>query len=103
MPLLLGCGVTSSTTAMLVTYPLNLLRTRLQVAGLQRAAAGGGAASGGGGGGGGALSTARSILAADGARGFYRGLLPNAAKVLPATGISYTVFNLMQQRLAPAQ
>jgi hypothetical protein len=86
---------------MLVTYPLNLLRTRLQVAGLQRAAAGGGAASGGGGGG--ALSTARSILAADGARGFYRGLLPNAAKVLPATGISYTVFNLMQQRLAPAQ
>jgi solute carrier family 25 phosphate transporter 23/24/25/41 len=101
VPLLLGCGVTSSTTAMLVTYPLNLLRTRLQVAGLQRAAAGGGAASGGGGGG--ALSTARSILAADGARGFYRGLLPNAAKVLPATGISYTVFNLMQQRLAPAQ
>eukprot|EP01047_Picozoa_sp_COSAG01_P099156 COSAG01_NODE_29224_length_642_cov_1.324125_1_plen_57_part_01 len=56
MPLLLGCGVTSSTTAMLATYPLNLLRTRLQVAGLQRAAAGGGGASGGGGGG--ALSTA---------------------------------------------
>ena len=31
VPTLLGCGMASSTVAMLATYPLNLVRTRLQV------------------------------------------------------------------------
>ena len=31
--------------------------------------------------------------------GLYRGLVPNMLKVLPATGISYTLFSLLNERL----
>ena len=34
IPELLGCGMASSTTAMLATYPLNVIRTRMQTGGM---------------------------------------------------------------------
>ena len=42
---------------------------------------------------------ARQTMAADGVRGFYRGLVPNMLKVLPATGISYCVFSVVSARV----
>jgi solute carrier family 25 phosphate transporter 23/24/25/41 len=69
---------------MLATYPINLIRTRLQAAGLP-----GGTKYDG------PFDVARTTYAADGLRGFYRGLLPNMLKVLPATGISYSVFSVI--------
>ena len=47
----------------------------------------------------GPVDVARQTLAADGVRGFYRGLLPNMLKVLPATGISYSVFSVVSKRV----
>ena len=38
---------------------------------------------------------ARRAVAAGGVRGLYRGVLPNLAKVLPATSISYAVFDML--------
>ena len=77
-------GVTSSTVAMLATYPINLVRTRLQAAGLP-----GGTIYAG------PFDVAQKTFAVDGLRGFYRGLLPNMLKVLPATGISYSVYSVI--------
>ena len=87
VPVLLGCGISSSTAAMLATYPINIVRTRLQIAGMEE----------------GAVvpkpwEVVRETMKADGMRGFYRGLLPNMIKVLPATGISYTMFSVVSER-----
>ena len=88
VPVLLGCGISSSTAAMLATYPINIVRTRLQIAGMEE----------------GAVvpkpwEVVRETMKADGMRGFYRGLLPNMIKVLPATGISYTMFSVVSERV----
>ena len=73
---------------MLATYPINIVRTRLQIAGMEE----------------GAVvpkpwEVVRETMKADGMRGFYRGLLPNMIKVLPATGISYTMFSVVSERV----
>ncbi len=46
----------------------------------------------------GTLDVLRRTLAAEGARGLYRGIGPNMLKVLPATGISYTIYDLLKRR-----
>jgi solute carrier family 25 phosphate transporter 23/24/25/41 len=81
---LLGCGMASSTSAMLVTYPLNLVRTRLQASGMpgQPSYAG-------------PVECAGKILAKEGFSGLYRGIVPNLAKVLPATSVSYAVYDVL--------
>ena len=86
VPLLLGCGMASSTTAMLLTYPLNLVRTRMQASGMPGNVAVEYAS---------AWDCAARTVAADGFRGLYRGLGPNLLKVLPATSISYTIYALL--------
>lgn len=40
----------------------------------------------------------QDILRRDGYRGLYRGILPNAMKVLPAASISYTIFDILNGR-----
>lgn len=81
---LLGCGMASSTSAMLVTYPLNLVRTRLQASGMPGQPTYSGPAE-----------CAGKILAKEGFAGLYRGLVPNLAKVLPATSVSYAVYDVL--------
>ena len=71
----------------LIADPINLVRTRLQTAGM-----GGNRSLG-------PIEVIRHTLESDGPRGFYRGLLPNMLKVLPATGISYTVFSIVSERV----
>mmetsp|Transcript_28963 Transcript_28963/g.73214 ORF Transcript_28963/g.73214 Transcript_28963/m.73214 type:complete len:740 (-) Transcript_28963:288-2507(-) len=96
---MLSCGMISSTTAMTVTYPLNLVRTRMQMSGLkevftERVARGehytrleripdt-------------AVGVFRHIVAESGPRGLYRGFFANLLKVAPATSVSYTVYGYL--------
>lgn len=78
----LGCGMASSTIAMLGTYPLNLVRTRLQASGMPGSPRFDGA-----------MDCLRKTVAEGGMRALYQGLLPNMLKVLPATSISYAVYD----------
>lgn len=74
---LLACGTCSSTCGQLASYPLALVRTRLQA---QRE--GHDTMSG----------MFKKIIKQDGPLGLYRGLTPNFLKVLPAVSISYVVY-----------
>ena len=78
----LACGMISSTMAMLCTYPINLVRTRLQASGMPGTPAYAGP-----------LAVVRQAVRAGGLSALYQGLLPNLLKVLPATSISYAVYD----------
>ena len=84
---LLSCGMASSTAAMIMTYPLNLIRTRLQASGMPGAPEYKGP-----------MECFGRIVKEEGASGLYRGVVPNLAKVLPATSISYAVYDLLSRR-----
>ncbi|KAK0180668.1 hypothetical protein PV327_003028 [Microctonus hyperodae] len=85
--ILLLCGTASSTAGQVCSYPLALVRTRLQAE----------------------LSPAKSpntmvgvfydILHREGIRGLYRGLTPNFLKVAPAVSISYVVYEHFREAL----
>ncbi|XP_036377021.1 calcium-binding mitochondrial carrier protein SCaMC-1 [Megalops cyprinoides] len=85
---LLGCGTISSTCGQLASYPLALVRTRMQaqasVEGSEQ------------------LSMSRlvkKIMEKEGFFGLYRGILPNFMKVIPAVSISYVVYEYMKTGL----
>jgi len=72
-----------------MVYPLNLVRTRLQASGSsghpERYS--------------GIADVVRKTHARDGWRGFYRGLVPTLAKVIPAVSISYMVYEQSKRKL----
>ncbi|KAK0146706.1 Calcium-binding mitochondrial carrier protein SCaMC-2-B [Merluccius polli] len=78
---LLACGTTSSTCGQLASYPLALVRTRMQA---QASQAGGPQMT--------MCGLFRHIVKTEGALGLYRGLAPNFMKVIPAVSISYVVY-----------
>ena len=47
----------------------------------------------------GMISAFKDIRREEGMRGFYRGILPNFLKVLPAVGISYVVYEQVRYTL----
>uniref|UniRef100_A0A3B4C3G1 EF-hand domain-containing protein n=1 Tax=Pygocentrus nattereri TaxID=42514 RepID=A0A3B4C3G1_PYGNA len=78
---LLGCGTVSSTCGQLASYPLALVRTRMQAQASLNSTE--------------QLSMrslVKSIVAKEGFFGLYRGILPNFMKVIPAVSISYVVY-----------
>lgn len=85
---LLGCGTMSSTCGQLASYPLALIRTRMQaqasVEGSEQLPMG---------------KMVKRILEKEGFFGLYRGILPNFMKVLPAVSISYVVYEYMRSGL----
>lgn len=85
---LLGCGTISSTCGQLASYPLALIRTRMQAqASIEDSEQ---------------LSMNRmvkKILEKEGFFGLYRGILPNFMKVIPAVSISYVVYEHMRSSL----
>jgi len=83
---LLGCGTVSSTCGQLTSYPLALVRTRLQAAATDDAKKG-------------FVSLAKNIVKREGFFGLYRGLAPNFLKVLPAVSISYVVYERSKSKL----
>ncbi|KAI0214441.1 Calcium-binding mitochondrial carrier protein SCaMC-1 [Lamellibrachia satsuma] len=76
---LMACGTFSSTCGQLASYPLALVRTRLQAQASVESQ-------------GGMVTLAASIWKAEGLRGLYRGIAPNFLKVLPAVSISYVIY-----------
>jgi solute carrier family 25 phosphate transporter 23/24/25/41 len=75
--LLLSCGTISSACGQLASYPLALVRTRLQAtSGYDNSMVG----------------LFKAILENEGVFGLYRGLMPNFLKVAPAVSISYVVY-----------
>ncbi|XP_015242161.1 PREDICTED: calcium-binding mitochondrial carrier protein SCaMC-1-like [Cyprinodon variegatus] len=85
---LLGCGTISSTCGQLASYPLALIRTRMQA---QASLDVSDQPS--------MSSLLRTIVAKDGFFGLYRGILPNFMKVIPAVSISYVVYEYMKTGL----
>ncbi|KAM3864582.1 mitochondrial adenyl nucleotide antiporter SLC25A23 [Diretmus argenteus] len=85
---LLGCGTVSSTCGQLASYPLALIRTRMQAQASVKSAP--------------RLSMVnmvQNIVTQEGVAGLYRGLAPNLLKVIPAVSISYVVFEYMRKVL----
>ncbi|KAJ7047300.1 mitochondrial carrier [Mycena alexandri] len=86
---LLAFGSISGSVGATSVYPLNLVRTRLQASGStghpQKYT--------------GVWDVASKTLERDGWRGFYRGLFPTLAKVVPAVSISYVVYEHSKRRL----
>ncbi|XP_029295997.1 LOW QUALITY PROTEIN: calcium-binding mitochondrial carrier protein SCaMC-2-A [Cottoperca gobio] len=85
---LLGCGTVSSTCGQLASYPLALVRTRMQA---QAAMEGSQPVTMSG--------LLRQILQTEGPTGLYRGLGPNFLKVIPAVSISYVVYEHLKTQL----
>uniref|UniRef100_A0A3Q3A9N1 Solute carrier family 25 member 24 n=1 Tax=Kryptolebias marmoratus TaxID=37003 RepID=A0A3Q3A9N1_KRYMA len=85
---LLGCGTISSTCGQLASYPLALIRTRMQaqasVEGSEQLPMG---------------RMVKKILQKEGFFGLYRGILPNFMKVIPAVSISYVVYEYSRSTL----
>ncbi|XP_061576742.1 calcium-binding mitochondrial carrier protein SCaMC-2-like [Cololabis saira] len=85
---LLACGTTSSTCGQLASYPLALVRTRMQaqapVDGVPQSSMTG---------------LFQHILRSEGPRGLYRGLTPNFLKVAPSVSISYVVYEHLKLTL----
>ncbi|KAG6902232.1 hypothetical protein C0995_002864 [Termitomyces sp. Mi166 len=86
---LLAFGSISGSVGATSVYPLNLVRTRLQASGSsghpQRYT--------------GVVDVAVKTWERDGWRGFYRGLFPTLAKVVPAVSISYVVYEHTKRKL----
>ncbi|MEE6505652.1 hypothetical protein FKM82_005605 [Ascaphus truei] len=85
---LLACGTMSSTCGQLASYPLALVRTRMQA---QASIEGAPQES--------MSKLFQHILKTEGAFGLYRGLAPNFMKVLPAVSISYVVYENLKLTL----
>ncbi|KAM3848414.1 mitochondrial adenyl nucleotide antiporter SLC25A23-like [Vipera latastei] len=85
---LLACGTVSSTCGQIASYPLALVRTRMQA---QASIEGAPQLT--------MLALFRNILSREGVLGLYRGIAPNFMKVIPAVSISYVVYENMKQAL----
>ncbi|CAO1412518.1 unnamed protein product [Diamesa tonsa] len=82
--LLLACGSASSTLGQVCSYPLALVRTRLQAQASKDYT----------------MSTVfKRIIHQEGLAGLYRGITPNFIKVLPAVSISYVVYEYSSRAL----
>ena len=85
---LLAFGSLSGSVGATSVYPLNLVRTRLQASGSsghpERYT--------------GPMDVVRRTYARDGWRGFYRGLFPTLAKVVPSVSISYVVYEQSKKK-----
>ncbi|XP_077300894.1 short Calcium-binding Mitochondrial Carrier [Arctopsyche grandis] len=86
--LLLACGSASSTLGQVCSYPLALVRTRLQA---QETATRGVDQT--------MRGVFRNIIKKEGALGLYRGITPNFIKVIPAVSISYVVYEYASRSL----
>ncbi|XP_032664163.1 calcium-binding mitochondrial carrier protein SCaMC-2 isoform X2 [Odontomachus brunneus] len=86
--ILLLCGTMSSTAGQVCSYPLALVRTRLQaeivpVPGTPQTM----------------ISMFKDIISREGLRGLYRGITPNFLKVAPSVSISYVVYEHFRHAL----
>lgn len=89
----LSCGALAGSISQTLTYPLDVLRRRMQVAGMQNSKLGYSDKN--------AIDAIRNIIRADGFTGLYRGLWPNLLKVAPSIGVSFLVYESVQSYIHP--
>lgn len=82
--IVLICGITSNISGQLLSYPLALVRTRLQAIDDKKI---------------GFNVIRKQIYNNYGLFGFYRGFIPNLIKVAPANAITYIVYERIRQLL----
>ncbi|XP_065221115.1 mitochondrial adenyl nucleotide antiporter SLC25A23 isoform X5 [Planococcus citri] len=87
--LLLTCGTISSTCGQMCSYPLALVRTRLQAQVITNVGTSQYTMTG----------LLKTIVQEEGFTGLYRGITPNFMKVAPAVSISYVVYERCRQAL----
>lgn len=90
MYVLLGCGALSSSCGQLASYPLALVRTRLQAQVATSKDKKIDATM---------IQLFRAIIKKEGFSGLYRGITPNFIKVAPAVSISYVVYEHSRRAL----
>ncbi|XP_010536573.1 PREDICTED: calcium-binding mitochondrial carrier protein SCaMC-1-like [Tarenaya hassleriana] len=79
----LGCGTISGALGATCVYPLQVVRTRMQAERETTSMSG----------------VFRRTLREEGYRAFYKGLIPNLLKVVPAASITYLVYEAMKKSL----
>jgi hypothetical protein len=87
----LGCGSLSGIVSSTATFPLDLVRRRMQLEG-----AGGRArvyTTG-------LFGTFKHIFKTEGMRGLYRGIIPEYYKVVPGVGIAFMTFEELKKLLS---
>ncbi|XP_071731812.1 calcium-dependent mitochondrial ATP-magnesium/phosphate carrier protein 2-like [Rutidosis leptorrhynchoides] len=84
----LGCGTVSGALGATFVYPLQVVRTRMQAQTPDGPTAYKGMSD-----------VFMKTYQKEGARGFYKGLLPNLLKVVPAASITYLVYETMKNTL----
>ncbi|XP_038720619.1 mitochondrial substrate carrier family protein B-like [Tripterygium wilfordii] len=90
----LACGSLSGIASSTATFPLDLVRRRMQLEG-----AGGRArvyTTG-------LFGTFRHIIKSEGLRGLYRGILPEYYKVVPGVGIVFMTYETLKMLLSPVR
>ncbi|XP_025832513.1 calcium-binding mitochondrial carrier protein SCaMC-2 isoform X2 [Agrilus planipennis] len=89
--MLLACGSASCTLGQICSYPLALVRTRLQAHAVVQPSMDPSSMTMSG--------VFKTILQTEGVVGLYRGITPNFIKVLPAVSISYVVYEYSSRLL----
>jgi solute carrier family 25 phosphate transporter 23/24/25/41 len=83
------CGGTAGAVAQTITYPLDVLRRRLQVHGSPQSEY---RYSG-------VWNAATNMYTKEGWRAFYKGMLPNLLKVVPSMSVSFVTYEMTQKYL----
>lgn len=84
-------GALASATGQFAAYPLDTIRRRMQVAGFAEGCEIGN---------GGVIQGMKNIVNREGIRGLFRGLTPNLLKVMPASAVSFLVYEQIRKELS---
>lgn len=77
----LGCGAAAGLFAQSICFPLDTIRRRMQMKGTNYTSV---------------LNAVSEIASKEGVRGFYRGVVPNAVKIVPNNGIRFLAYEMLK-------
>lgn len=86
LPTILSFGILSGVCAQFVTYPLNLIRTKLQAEGIEQSKQYKNF-----------RECVRFVYRSSGLRGFYSGVISEYLKSVPAACVSFMVFDFVKR------
>ncbi|EJD03140.1 mitochondrial carrier [Fomitiporia mediterranea MF3/22] len=91
IPRKLACGALAGSISQTLTYPMDVLRRKMQVTGMKTLSSGVRHR--------GAVDALRWILRHEGVRGLYKGLWPNLLKVAPSIATSFFTYEFVKELL----
>ncbi|UZJ55127.1 hypothetical protein CBS101457_004447 [Exobasidium rhododendri] len=91
----LSCGALAGSISQTLTYPLDVLRRRMQVSGMKDSKLGYSDKS--------SFAAIRTIVKAEGLFGLYRGITPNLLKVAPSIATSFCCYEFVCNLIHPPQ